>query len=102
MKKQKLNELRETAYLKDGHKTLLDSIRPAFEDLFDSLVALPENATEDAKLELISRCFSQINQFEDDIETVERESILEAIYAIGAVVGLDSSTEFAEAFRGDW
>lgn len=102
MNEQQLNEFRKTAYLKHGHKEVLDNIRPSFERLFDDLIALPERAEEDAKLAAISDCFDSINEFEEDIETVERETILEAIYAVGSIVGLDQDTEYAEQYRGDW
>ena len=43
-----------------------------------------------------------INDFEQGIETVERESIFENIYALGEIMGLDPATEYAEEWRGDW
>jgi hypothetical protein len=102
MKLQQINDFRQTKYLKAGHGELLEGVRPAFERLFSDLIALPDSADRNEKLSVISKCFESINEFENDIETVERESILDAIYSVGSIIGLDATTEYAEQFRGDW
>ena len=63
---------------------------------------LPEKASKPKILECFKKCILSINDFEDEIETVERESILEILYTLGEIVGLDPESEFAEAWRGDW
>lgn len=43
----------------------------------------------------------EINAFEDSIEIVERESILEFLYALEDAVGLPSDVDYLETWRGD-
>ena len=54
----------------------------------------------EARLQRFEGAVNAINEYETDIGTVERETILCAVYEIGAIVGLDPSTEFAEQWRG--
>lgn len=102
MKNNELIAFRRTQFLVEGHHKLLDLIRPSFEKLISALIALPDSASESTLLTLFEKCFQAINKHENDIETVERETILDAIYTIGTIVGLDQSTEYAEQWRGDW
>lgn len=102
MKNIELLAFQKTQFLQDGHESLLTELRPAFNNLIKELSALPENAGENACLHAIEHCLVAINKHENEIETVERETILDAIYAIGSIVGLDQSTEYAEQWRGDW
>jgi len=53
-------------------------------------------------LSRFEHCMHEINAFEDSIETVERGSILEFLYALGDAVGLPSDDDYLEAWRGDW
>ncbi|MEW6760550.1 MAG: hypothetical protein AB1437_06975 [Pseudomonadota bacterium] len=71
-------------------------------DLVERLEELGPGATENQRLAAFAAAFELINLHEDEIETVERESILKAVYDIGEIVGLDRETEFAEQWRGDW
>ncbi|SHM65676.1 hypothetical protein SAMN05216593_102195 [Pseudomonas asturiensis] len=56
----------------------------------------------DRALPLFEGAMLHINQFEDGIETVERESLMEVLYQLGEKVGLSRDTEFLERWRGDW
>lgn len=89
-------------FLKEGNPELLNKIRPAFENLVARLNELSANATAEQRLSEFSCAVEYINRYENEIETVERETILEAIYSIGEIVGLRRETEFAEEWRGDW
>jgi hypothetical protein len=102
MKNTELQAFSKTRFLQDGHENLLKELRPAFDNLITEFCALPENAGEQQCLKAIEHCFVSINRHENEIETVERETILDAIYPIGAIVGLDESTDYAEQWRGDW
>lgn len=89
-------------FFQEGNRELLDKVRPAFERLVSRLVQLGPYAAEAEKYTAFQEAFNHINKFEDEIETVERETILETMYAIGARVGLRRDTEFCERWRGDW
>lgn len=89
-------------FLNEGDPLLLDKIRPEFLKLIAKLHQLGANPNQDQLLETFKETLEVINKYENDIETVEREAILETIYDIGEIVGLDRTTEFAEAWRGDW
>jgi hypothetical protein len=97
-----LEALSASDLLKEGNAVLLREIRPLLADLIAELRALPQDATRERKLQAFERALRRINRYEDQIETVERESILEAIYQIGAAVGLEAESQFAERWRGDW
>jgi hypothetical protein len=102
MKEQQLEEYAQTEFLDEGDPELLDAIRPAFIELINDLRQLPETASELEKLAPFAKALASTNQFEEEIETVEREAILNAIYAIGQIVGFPRQSEFAEEWRGDW
>jgi hypothetical protein len=70
--------------------------------MIDELISFPENCNFSKKMKSFEKCFIKINHHEEEIETVERETILNAIYEIGTIVGLEPETEFAEQWRGDW
>lgn len=97
-----LDTFEQTNYLNEGYPEVLDSVRPAFAQLLQDLRALPDTASETKRLQAFAKAFDAINAFEDDIETVERETILDTIYRIGIIVGLSAESEFAEEYRGDW
>ena len=97
-----LDEYLDGKFLIEGDPDLLEKIRPAFINLIDQLRNLDASATDGERFAAFEDAFEIINRYEDEIETVERESILEAIYDIGEIVGLDRQTEFAEEWRGDW
>lgn len=86
----------------DGEENLIDNVTPIIEKLVKHLLALPEKASKPTILNLFKKCILSINNFHDEIETVERESILEIIYTLGEIVGVDPASEFAEEWRGDW
>lgn len=95
------NYLTHTLTLK-GEEDLVKKINPTFTKLVQDLILLPEEASRSEILECFRNCITSINGFEDEIETIERESILDIIYALGEIVGLDSDSEYAEEWRGDW
>jgi hypothetical protein len=97
-----LRKYSKTDFLTEGDPDLLKKLYPAFERLIDSLEKLGTNATVEQRRAAFAEAFAYINRYEDEIETVEREAILEAIYEIGEIVGFDRETEFAEEWRGDW
>jgi len=99
---QSLLEYVSGDFLNEGDPELLKKIRPAFENLATRLNEQGPDATEEQRLLEFSKAFDYINQYEDEIETIERETVLEAIYYIGEIVGLRRETEFAEEWRGDW
>ena len=102
MKEQQLTEYGKINFLDEGDSDTLEAVRPAFINLIEDLRQLPETASEVEKLVPFAKAINSVNQFEEGIETVERETILKAIYAIGEIVGLAPQTEFAEEWRGDW
>jgi len=102
MKNPALDEFAQTDYLRDGHPELLDQVRPAFDQLIASLRVLPEQSGREERLAPFAEALAAINEWGDEIETEERETILGAIYDLGEIVGLDRDSEFAEAWRGDW
>ncbi len=77
-------------------------VKILYDRLIDNLMLLPEKETQLVILENFKQCILNINNFEDEIGTAERESVLEHIYAIGEIVGLDPTSEYAEEWRGDW
>lgn len=86
----------------NGEKHLATKIRISFDTLINDLLILPENSTQSVILSYFKNCIYNINRFENEIETIEREFILENIYAVGEIIGLDPTSEYAEAWRGDW
>jgi hypothetical protein len=102
MKKPELSSYKDSDFLSEGYPELLDKIRPLLEELITQLISLPEESSIAERELAFKTCIEGINNYEEEIETVERESILQAIYEIGTIVGLPADTEFAEAWRGDW
>lgn len=102
MKRLELSSYKESDFLVEGYPELLDKIRPLLEELITQLISLPEEPSNNEKELVFKTCIEGINKYEEEIETVERESILQAIYEIGTIVGLSADTEFAETWRGDW
>jgi hypothetical protein len=86
----------------EGHAPLRRKLRVLFAELEAELESLPKQCTETQKLVPFQRCLEAVNRFADEIQTVERESILEAIYRLGETVGLNPDSQFAERWRGDW
>jgi hypothetical protein len=97
-----LDDILHSNFLPEGDPALLAKVRPAFVRLIQRLMEQGPLASEAELLPAFAEAFDHINQFEDEIETFERETILEAMYDIGAAVGLDRSTEYCELWRGDW
>lgn len=97
-----LLEYLNTDFLDEGYPELLEKIRPALVGLVNNLDQLGEDASDEQRRAAFAEAFEQINQYEDEIETVERETILDAIYDIGELVGFDRESGFAEEWRGDW
>ena len=98
----RLREYVQGDFLNEGHSDLLNEIRPVLIHLVERLEELGPCATENQRLATFAAAFELINRHEDEIETVERESILKAVYDIGEIVGLDREAELAEQWRGDW
>lgn len=86
----------------EGSEELLSLVRPVMSELVSSLISLPRSSSGKGALPMFKNCIVKLNDFEEDIETVERESLLEAIYRLGELVGLPRDSEFAEEWRGDW
>ncbi|TWI39493.1 hypothetical protein IP92_05972, partial [Pseudoduganella flava] len=78
-----LDDILQTELLSEGDPGVLAKVRPAFIKLIQRLKDLGPQASDAARLQVFSEAFDHINQFEDEIETVERETILEAMYDIG-------------------
>lgn len=102
MKYAELKAYENKNYLSECNHSLSRKIRPFFSDLIAHLISLPEKSSIEQRLNLFENCIRNINKYENDIETVEREEILGAIYEIGTIVNLDSESRFAEQWRGDW
>lgn len=86
----------------EGREDVMKKLRPVMHDLVSNLLAIPEPNFGKSTLPIFRSCVISINRFEEDIETVERESLLEVIYRLGELVGLPRNSEFAEKWRGDW
>jgi hypothetical protein len=102
MNDENLDAYKKTNYLKEGHQSILNQLKPIFENLIDSLKLLPEGSDIPARMFPFEVALTNINEFSDEIETEERETILSAIYELGEFVGLTTESEFAEEWRGDW
>jgi hypothetical protein len=85
-----------------GQSALLLDLEPVFIKLRTSLLALCHDSNMPDILLPFEVAIEEINKFSDEIETVEREAILEIIYDVGELAGLDSASQFAEEWRGDW
>jgi hypothetical protein len=102
MKDAELRAYEKTHYLNEGHAFLLQKIRPFFSKMIEELILLPEGSSADQIMKPFEKCLNKLNQYENEIETVERETLLGAIYEISAIVGLDPVSGFSEEWRGDW
>jgi len=88
--------------LLEGDEEVLAKIYPVVSALYVEVLKLQGPDAGDRALLLFENAMLQINQFEDEIETVERESLMEVLYQLGERVGLSRDTEFLEQWRGDW
>lgn len=88
--------------LLEGDEELLAKIYPVVSALYAEVLKLQGADAADRALPLFEKAVLHINQFEDEIETVERESLMEVLYQLGERVGLSRDTEFLEQWRGDW
>ncbi|MCD5987938.1 hypothetical protein KDX30_08490 [Pseudomonas sp. CDFA 553] len=88
--------------LLEGYEELLAKIYPVVSALYAEVLKLQGADAADRALPLFKNAVLHINQFEDEIETVERESLMEVLYQLGERVGLSRDTEFLEQWRGDW
>jgi hypothetical protein len=95
-------ELKTGLELLEGDEEVLANIYPVVCALYDEVLNLQGRDAADRALPLFENAMLQINQFEDQIETVERESLMEVLYQLGESVGLSRDTEFLEQWRGDW
>lgn len=95
-------ELKTGLELLEGDEEVLANIYPVVSALYDEVLKLQGRDAADRALPLFENAMLQINQFEDQIETVERESLMEVLYQLGEIVGLSRDTEFLEQWRGDW
>ncbi len=87
---------------RETRPTVARKVRPLLRQLGEELKVLPAKSSTDVKLKVFERCVRKINRHESKIETEEREAILGEIYELGASVGLDPTSEFAERWRGEW
>ncbi|SET90200.1 hypothetical protein [Pseudomonas graminis] len=88
--------------LLEGEKQFLEKVKPFLQELIVDLSNLPASVNGLSLLPLFKRCLLKINDYEEEIETVERDSLLDVIYRLGELVGLSRESEFAEEWRGDW
>lgn len=88
--------------LLEGDQKVLAKLYPVVYALYAEVLKLQGSDTGDRALPLFESAMLRINRFEDEIETVERESLMEALYQLGERVGLSRDTEFLEQWRGDW
>lgn len=88
--------------LLEGDEELLAKIYPVVSALYVEVLKLQGADAAERALPLFEKAVLHINQFEDEIETVERESLMEVLYQLGERVGLSRDTEFLEQWRGDW
>ncbi|MBE8593617.1 hypothetical protein IQK56_23355 [Pseudomonas sp. MAFF 301449] len=102
MKRKELEDYQIHGFTLEGEESLIDKINPILKSLVLHLLDLPENASKQTILNCFKNCMLSINNFEDEIETIERESILEFFYTLGEIVNLDPASEYAEEWRGDW
>ena len=102
MRALELEAYAKTNYLGDAHPPVGRALQPHLSQLIAALISLPEGSPSDEVLRLFETCIEAINDDADDIQTVEREAVLAAIYEIGALVGLDPDSRFADRWRGDW
>jgi hypothetical protein len=87
-----------------GHaqSAVLQDLRPIFRDLLIQIGAMPDTASREDVLLSFRAAILRMNAFANEIETVEREAILEIVYEVGEIAGLPSTSRFAEEWRGDW
>ena len=102
MKRKELEHYQTHGFTLDGEESLINNVKPMFRALVLHLLDLPENASKQTILNFFKNCMLSINDFENEIETIERESILEVFYTLGEIVGLDPASEYGEEWRGDW
>lgn len=95
-------EVKTGLQLLEGDEAVLAKIYPVVSALYVEVLKLQGADAADRALPLFENAVLQINQFEDEIETVERESLMEVLYQLGERVGLPRDTEFLEQWRGDW
>lgn len=88
--------------LLEGDEEVLAKIYPVVSALYVEVLELQGPDAPERALPLFEKAVLHINQFEDEIETVERESLMEVLYQLGEKVGLSRDTEFLEEWRGDW
>ncbi|TDV58069.1 hypothetical protein EC919_101115 [Pseudomonas graminis] len=86
----------------EGDERFLEKVKPVFQELIKNLSGLPVPSAGVSVLPLLKSCILKINDLEEEIETVERDSLLDVIYRLGELVGLPRESEFAEEWRGDW
>ena len=102
MKRAELEAYPLGARLDADESPLLQDLRPVFVDLVSTLATLDDSATREQILGAFEAAVLRVNEFEEEIETVEREAILGIVYELGEIVGLETESQFAEAWRGDW
>lgn len=86
----------------EGEEEFLEKVKPVFQELIKNLSDIHAPSAGLSVLPLFKHCLFKINDLEDEIETVERDSVLDVIYRLGELVGLPRESEFAEEWRGDW
>lgn len=102
MRKINADVLRQQLDSLEGEEEFLAKVKPVFQEIVTNLSVLPVPSAGLSVLPLFKSCILKINDFEEEIETVERDSLLDVIYRLGELVGLPRESEFAEEWRGDW
>ena len=88
--------------LLEGDQQVLAKLYPVVSALYAEVLKLQGPDAGDRALPLFENAMLRINRFEDEIETVERESLMEVLYQLGERVCLSRDSEFLEQWRGDW
>jgi hypothetical protein len=88
--------------LEHGQSAVLKDLRSIFRDLLIQIASTPDTASREDVLLAFRAAILRVNAFANDIETVERETILEIVYEVGEIAGLPTTSRFAEEWRGDW
>jgi hypothetical protein len=88
--------------LENGQSAVLMDLAPIFRELLTQLALMRDPVSEKALLSIFQAAILRVNAFANEIETVEREAILEIVYEVGEIAGLQAASRFAEEWRGDW
>ncbi|NNJ26501.1 hypothetical protein [Alienimonas chondri] len=111
MNAAELNAVDVEAPFAHSYPTLRPHLVRIVQGLRDDLIALPSDSDEDVILQQFATRIEELNVLDEnagdqhagveDIDTLEREALCDALYALGGAVGLDESTDYVDDYR-DW